>query len=88
MSVVIEETRLQGHLLGKYLRARRHVLGLSQQAVAAAAGINRERLQKYESGGAAYLPTPAVLRGLAGVLQCDLQDLVEAAGYVTSEEVA
>ena len=69
-------------LFGDRVRERRHDLGISQEALALRAGINRTYIGSLESGG--RNPSLDLIARLATALECDAADLVrgvqEAAG--------
>ena len=50
MSTVSTERNVTDEFLGKRLRRRRHLLGLSQQQLAESVGIGFQQIQKYECG--------------------------------------
>jgi transcriptional regulator with XRE-family HTH domain len=57
-------------VLGKRLRARRRLLGLTQQDVADACGVSFQQIQKYEH--AVSRVSAAMLWGLAGALDVEV----------------
>jgi transcriptional regulator with XRE-family HTH domain len=72
-------------LVGANIRAAREEAGISQEALAAAAGINRAGLGKIERG---EVETKLLtVMKVAGVLRRDLGDLVPEAHW-TSEKVS
>jgi transcriptional regulator with XRE-family HTH domain len=58
--------------VGEMLFARRKALGLSQDAVAEAAGIGQTTISRYESGKTS--PTADHLKLLAAALKCEPGD--------------
>jgi transcriptional regulator with XRE-family HTH domain len=56
--------------IGMFLRDRRIALGLSQEALAEAAGVSARSINRWEQGRA--LPQPEVRRRLAEVLGIDV----------------
>ena len=58
------------------LRMRRVELGLTQAELASAAGRSREQVSRIETG--LCDPHVSTLRAYAGVLDCDVTELVEA----------
>ena len=71
--------------LGARIRDRRLRLGLSQQALAAAAGITQNGVFRLEAGETN--PQLATLQQVAGALRCSVRDLV-AGGSQTSPILA
>ena len=67
-------------LIGKHVFARRMELGLSQEEVAHLVGISRQALSAIERGvNPPHWPT---LYGVAGVLHCDVFDLLPSYNQV------
>jgi transcriptional regulator with XRE-family HTH domain len=59
----------------KSLKRLRHAAGLSQQALADAAGLHRSAIAQYETGKLA--PADSIMR-LAQALRCEPRELFEA----------
>jgi transcriptional regulator with XRE-family HTH domain len=72
--------------LGRYVREQRKAQGISGQALAAAAGIDKAHLHRLEHGEIAS-PDPRVLVALARALEVDVADLYTAAGLPTGREL-
>src|SRR5262245_8790315 len=62
--------------IGAFLRDRRVALGLSQEALAEAAGVSARSINRWEQGRA--LPQPDVRRRLAEVLGIDVAEFTAA----------
>jgi transcriptional regulator with XRE-family HTH domain/tetratricopeptide (TPR) repeat protein len=65
--------------IGTRLRNRRVALGLSQEALAEAAGVSTRSINRWEQGRA--LPQPDVRRRLAEILSIEVAEIVGEAGY-------
>ena len=72
--------------IGRFVRDRRHELGLRQQDVAETAGISQARVAQIEAG-TVKLPGADHRRGLAKALRVSHLDLLIAAGEITPEEL-
>ena len=72
--------------LGRYVREQREARGLSGQALAAAAGVDKAWLHRLEHGEYAS-PDPKLLVRLARALEVDVSDLYLAAGLPTGSEL-
>jgi transcriptional regulator with XRE-family HTH domain len=65
-------------IVGERIKARRNVLGLSQQELGEKLGISFQQIQKYEKG--VNRVTTGRLIQLCQALQCDLTDLADVGG--------
>jgi transcriptional regulator with XRE-family HTH domain len=81
----MEETA-KNHQLGRYVREQRTARGLSGQALALAAGVDKSWLHRLEHGEYAS-PDPHLLVRLARALEVDVADLYVAAGLPTGREL-
>lgn len=72
--------------LGEFVRKRRIELGLTQERVAAAAGVGRAHLSQIESGKI-ELPNVDLRRRLAAALDVSHLDLLVVAGELDADEV-
>lgn len=71
--------------LGEYVRYRRGILGLSQPELAARMTTKPQSwLSQLERDKLKHLPDAEVLHDLAAALECDVRDLLKAAGYLES----
>jgi transcriptional regulator with XRE-family HTH domain len=61
--------------LGDAIKARRSSLGLSQNELARAAGLNQPTVQKIESGDRAS-PSVHIVAKIARALNCSIEDLL------------
>jgi len=62
-------------LVGRRLRARRRILDMTQEQVAACCGLTSQQIQKYEAG-AVGMPFARLVQ-LAGVLQAPLSEFTQ-----------
>lgn len=65
------------------LRPRREALGLTQQAVADRAGVDRSNIANWETGRS--LPMAALLPALAMALECSIDELYQVPESGTGE---
>lgn len=75
-----------GTSLGRYIRARRRDLGLTQDAVAEVAGVDRAHISQIETGKI-NLPDAELRRGIATALRVRHVDLLVAAGELRADEI-
>lgn len=69
--------------LGRFIRARREVLGLSQREFARRIGKEPSWISSLELGRVgAYLPDPESLRRIADVLRVSTHELLAVVGYL------
>ena len=66
--------------LGRFVRANRRRLGLTQTQLAAPLGLTQERISVLEQGKSA-MPSLLALAQIAAALGVSLTDVVEAAGF-------
>jgi len=72
--------------LAEVISSARKAKGLSTRAVAAEIGLDQSNIVRLENG-AVTAPQPAVLAGLARVLDLDLADLYALAGYTKPSDL-
>jgi len=72
--------------LAEVISSARKAKNLSTRAVAAEIGLDQSNIVRLENG-AVTAPQPAVLAGLARVLDLDLADLYALAGYTQPSEL-
>jgi transcriptional regulator with XRE-family HTH domain len=72
--------------LGQVVRAQRNALGLSGQALAAAAGVDKAWLHRLEAGQIES-PDAHKLASLARTLEMDPADLYLAAGFTSGTDL-
>lgn len=72
--------------LGRYVRRRREMLGLSQGALGEKIGREQKWISELERGALVNLPPPEIVRGLADALNCLPADLLIAAGYLERDD--
>jgi transcriptional regulator with XRE-family HTH domain len=65
---------------GPYIRARREVLGLSQNALARRARVSPSTIHRLEAGH--RRGRPPILYAVAAALQLPVDDLLDRAGYL------
>lgn len=65
-------------IVGEHIRARRHVLGMSQSALGEAIGVSFQQVQKYERG--ANRVSASVLCHMASALKCEPSELLPSVG--------
>jgi transcriptional regulator with XRE-family HTH domain len=65
-------------IVGERIKARRNVLGVSQQDLGGKLGISFQQIQKYEKG-VNRVSTGRLIQ-LCQALQCDLSDLADVGG--------
>lgn len=80
------ETTAPNDKLGHYVREQRMARGLSGQALALAAGVDKAWLHRLEHGEYAS-PDPHLLVRLARALEVDVANLYVAAGLPTGREL-
>lgn len=68
--------------LGRLITRRRLELGITQDYLAQLTGLNQSTVSRLERGAAPHLPAPLTMAMLTQALQCSLQELLAAAGYV------
>jgi transcriptional regulator with XRE-family HTH domain len=76
-----ESDRLRSLELGRFVREHRRRRGLSQAALARAAGVSESRVQQLELGGVRFLLEPGHLRAMARALELPVSELLAVAGY-------
>lgn len=67
--------------IGEYIRNRRNELKLSQRDLAIKSNISNAEISRIESGMRKQ-PSPETLKAIAAVLNSNINDLYEAAGYL------
>ncbi len=72
--------------LADVISSARKAKGLSTRAVATEIGLDQSNIVRLENG-AVISPQPAVLEGLARVLDLDLADLYALAGYTKPSQL-
>src|SRR5579871_4754222 len=72
-------SREQRRALGRYLKQRRLMLGLTQAEVARRASLSPVLVLRYEAGTTGHSPYGSTLRRLAAVLDLPLADLLTQA---------
>lgn len=75
-----------GQRLASTLKARRRVLGYTQDDLAEASGISRQTVIRLESGSASN-PEAATLRAVCRGAQVDIREVLVDLGYVSREEL-
>lgn len=67
--------------IGEYIRNRRTELKISQRDLAIKSNISNAEISRIESGMRKQ-PSPETLKSIAAVLNSNINDLYEAAGYL------
>lgn len=81
-----EDDGLPGLELANKLKAGRKLKGLTQDGLAAAAGVSRQLINQYESGKSVN-PRPKELGAAWRAAGLDFQELLVVRGYATREEL-
>lgn len=72
--------------LGDFIERRRKELGIRQMDLAHEAGLDIATMSNIERDKQVKFPTPDQIRAFARVLQVNVEELLEAAGYLEPSE--
>lgn len=86
--MVATESGRETMTIGDFVRRQRGRMGLSQKQLAAMLSKDDSWVSRLETGRAKEIPSPDELRELARALHCSEADLLRAAGYLESDDVA